>query len=154
VAEAAFGVDTAAESSLARESVRFAFVGAFCTVLDVGLFNLITFGASADPILAKIISTVVSVTVSYLLNSRWTFAGPDRKAAGRWQFAVYAAINVASAGISVACLRLAERLNLHGVIWLNTAAFAVVLVVGTFARFVIYRRWLFAGRRPPAVNST
>jgi putative flippase GtrA len=130
--------------ALTRESVRFSCVGVFCTILDIGLFNLFVFGLNVDPSPSKVASTSISIVISFLLNSRWTFGAADRIRSARWQFAVYAAINLAAAGLSVICLRLAAWHHVTGILQINASAFAVVLIVGAIARFLLYRHWVFA----------
>jgi putative flippase GtrA len=125
-------------------SVRFAIVGATCTVLDIGLFNILVFGEGVATTVAKVLSTAASVSVSYILNSTWTFHGAGPNRAGRWRFSLYALVNIASVGISVLCLRAARAADLKGYFWTNAAAFGVVLVLGAGLRFLVYRRWLFA----------
>lgn len=140
--------DTAARvrDLLRQQTVRYLLVGAACTAVDIGLFNLFTFPLSINPAISKVLAGAIAIVVSFGLNRTWTFSGADSAEMKR-QFALYVVINVISAGISVACLSAAAHLQLTGLVWTNVAAFSVVLVLGTVVRFLVYRRWVFRSRR-------
>ncbi|RMI31714.1 GtrA family protein [Nocardia stercoris] len=59
-----------------RELIKFAIVGATTFVIDSGIFyGLKLTVLSEKPITAKIISGVVAVIASYVLNREWSFKG-------------------------------------------------------------------------------
>ena len=129
---------------LPREVRRYVVVGVVATLTDIGLFNLLAFPGDVPPAAAKTASTIVAVLVSYTLNRFWTFR--HRGGSGyRRELVLYGVINGISLAASVASLRLAAELGLEGVLVLNAAAFGAVILVGTAARFLAYRRWVFPG---------
>jgi putative flippase GtrA len=126
----------------ASPTVKYLVVGLICTGLDFTLFNLLAFHFSLPRASSKVLATGIAIVVSFLLNRGWTFRGSTSV---KWkrQFALYVAVNVASTALSVVCMRLAVANGLTGQLWANIAAFGVVLTVGTAARFLIYRRFVF-----------
>src|SRR4051794_36553 len=64
--------------SLLDELAKFGVVGVINTVLDIGLFNYLHFGAGLNPLEAKTLSTVVAATSSYFMNRHWSFRHRER----------------------------------------------------------------------------
>jgi putative flippase GtrA len=126
----------------ASPTARYLVVGLICTGLDFTIFNLLAFRFGFPKSSSKILATGLAIVVSFLLNRGWTFRG-SKSAKWERQFALYVAVNVASTLLSVVCMRLAVADGLTGQLWANVAAFGVVLTVGTAARFLIYRRFVF-----------
>jgi putative flippase GtrA len=59
-----------------HELIKFAIVGATTFVIDSGIFYLLKLTVLAPkPITAKIISGVIAVIASYILNREWSFKG-------------------------------------------------------------------------------
>ncbi len=52
---------------------RYLVVGVFTSALDFGLFTLLAVGVGIPPVAANIVSTAVTICVSYLINQRWVF---------------------------------------------------------------------------------
>jgi putative flippase GtrA len=126
----------------ASPTVRYLVVGLICTIIDFAFFNVLAFHFSIPRSSSKIVATGIAIVVSFLLNRGWTFRN-SRSARWKRQFSLYVAVNVASSLLSVVCMRLAVANGLTGQLWANVAAFGVVLTVGTAARFLIYRRFVF-----------
>lgn len=135
-------VRDALSGDLPREVRRYLVVGVLATLTDIGLFNLLAFPADVAPTVAKTVSTVVAVLLSYTLNRFWTFRHRGGRGYGR-ELTLYGVINGLSLLASVGSLRLAARFDLEGVLVLNAAAFGAVILVGTVIRFLAYRRWVF-----------
>lgn len=53
--------------------LRYVLVGGFNTLLDLGLFTLFAVGADLQPLLANVLSTSITLCVSYLLNRVFVF---------------------------------------------------------------------------------
>jgi putative flippase GtrA len=123
-------------------SARYVVVGVLCTGIDLALFNALAFNFGLPRTSAKFMSTGVAIVASFLLNRAWTFRDSIPAGWGQ-QFALYAGINVASTALSVLCMREAVAHGMSGQLWANVAAFSVVLTIGTVARFLIYRRFVF-----------
>jgi putative flippase GtrA len=129
---------------LSSRTGRYLVVGAGCTLLDVGLFNLGAFELGLGTGVAKVLSTAVAVLVSYLLNRHWTFGDAENSRSMRIQLMAYVGVNAASALASVVCMDLASAVGFGSQGGLNVAAYGAVLTIGTAARYTVYRRWLFA----------
>ncbi|MGO4614478.1 GtrA family protein [Nocardia sp. 2YAB30] len=57
-----------------RELIKFAIVGATTFVIDSGIFYMLKWTVLAEkPVTAKIISGVIAVIASYILNREWSF---------------------------------------------------------------------------------
>lgn len=57
-----------------RELIKFAIVGATTFVIDSGIFYGLKLSVLSDkPVTAKIISGVIAVIASYILNREWSF---------------------------------------------------------------------------------
>lgn len=131
------------------ELMRFGSVGVLALVVDVGLFNLLSYGPGNlldhKPLTAKILSATVATVVSWLGNRYWTFAAhrtstPTRELVG------FAVVNVIGMGIAVVCLAFSTYvLGLTSPLADNVAANGVGLVLGTVFRYLAYRRLVFTG---------
>ncbi|RDI42113.1 putative flippase GtrA [Nocardia mexicana] len=59
-----------------HELIKFAIVGATTFVIDSGIFYILKLTVlSPKPVTAKIISGVIAVIASYILNREWSFKG-------------------------------------------------------------------------------
>ena len=65
---------------IAREATKFAVIGGINTAVDIIIWNALL---AIGPLKAKIVSTVVATTLSYLMNRYWTFNTRERSAAHR-----------------------------------------------------------------------
>jgi putative flippase GtrA len=134
---------------LVAEFSKFGVVGVVCTVIDVGLFNVLHFGARIDPLASKSISVAVAATVSYLGNRHWSFRRRGGSGFGR-EFPVFFLLNAIGLGFSLACLAITKYgFGLTGPIALNLAGNVVGMGLATVFRFWSYRRWVF----PPVASS-
>ena len=135
--------------AIVAEFAKFGVVGAVCTVIDVGLFNVLHFGADIDPLLAKSISVAIATTVSYLGNRHWSFRARGGKGIGR-EYPVFFVLNAMGLGFALGCLAVTKYgLGLTGPLALNLAGNVVGMGGGTLFRFWSYRRWVF----PAVVDS-
>jgi len=142
---------------LAGEVARFVTVGGVATVVALVVFNALVHGdwvlpapMAHWPLPAYVIANSLGMVVSYRGSRSWAFrhrqvAGP---VGGRVAFV---AINLASMAIPLLCLAF-SRYVLHREDPLadNVAANGVGLVLGTAARFVAFRRFVFV--KPPAAE--
>lgn len=134
--------------AIAAEFAKFGVVGAVCTVIDVGLFNVLHFGIGWDPLLAKSTSVVIATTASYLGNRHWSFRSRGRKGFGR-EYPVFFLLNAVGLGFALVCLAVTKYgLGLTGPLALNLAGNVVGMGGATVFRFWSYRRWVF-----PAVKA-
>jgi putative flippase GtrA len=133
---------------IVAEFAKFGVVGAICTVVDVGLFNVLHFGAGVDPLLAKTMSVAVATTVSYLGNRHWSFRHRARTGFGR-EYALFFVLNAIGLGFALGCLAVTKYgFGLSGPLALNLAGNVVGMGGATLFRFWAYRRWVFLATGP------
>lgn len=82
--------------------VRYCTVGVSNTVIDFGLYTILTRWGALHYLLANAISFLVAVSWSYVWNRRWTFRSTDRRRVR--QFVTFMAITIVGVGISEAVL--------------------------------------------------
>ena len=129
--------------AIAAEFAKFGIVGAVCTVLDVGGFNLLHFGAHVDPLLAKSVSVAVATTASYLGNRHWSFRARGGKGFSR-EYPLFFLLNAVGLGFALVCLAVTKYgFGLTGPLALNLAGNVVGMAGATVFRFWSYRRWVF-----------
>ncbi|MBN0040940.1 GtrA family protein [Cellulosimicrobium cellulans] len=134
-----------------RELAKFGSVGAVAYVVDLGLFNLLSFGPGEvlghKPLTAKIVSVAVATLVAWVGNRYWTFSARRTQARGR-ELAAFVVVNVGGMLIAVGCLAISTyALGLTSPLAKNVSANVVGLALGTAFRYVAYRRLVFTGDR-------
>jgi|SRR5438477_8778856 len=130
---------------MVTEVAKFGAVGLVNTVLDYTVLNLLL---SIGPLKAKVASTVVATTASYVMNRQWTYSRRDR-AGVRREYVLFFALNLAGLAIQLAVLGVAkyglgftehgggdDRLALN---LFNALGIAVAMVF----RFWAYRTFVF-----------
>ncbi len=130
------------------EVAKFGAVGLVNTILDYAVLNLLL---SIGPLKAKVASTIVATTASYVMNRQWTFNNRDR-AGVRREYVLFFALNLAGLAIQLAVLGVAkyglgftehgggdDRLALN---LFNALGIAVAMVF----RFWTYRTFVFNDR--------
>ena len=136
--------------ALLSEFAKFGVVGAVCTVIDFGLFNVFHFGAGLDPLVAKTLSVVIAVTVSYFGNRYWSFRHRARTGFSR-EYTLFFVLNGIGLGMALACLAFTKYvLGLTGPLALNLAGNVIGMGAATLFRFWSYRRWVFLAPAPAA----
>ncbi|WP_336723901.1 GtrA family protein [Cellulosimicrobium cellulans] len=134
-----------------RELAKFGSVGAVAYVVDLGLFNVLSFGPGEllghKPLTAKIVSVTVATLVAWVGNRYWTFSARRTQARGR-ELAAFVVVNVGGMLIAVGCLAISTyALGLTSPLAKNISANVVGLALGTAFRYVAYRRLVFTGDR-------
>jgi peptidoglycan/LPS O-acetylase OafA/YrhL/putative flippase GtrA len=82
-----------------RQFLRFCVVGGAGFVIDAGLLALVlNMGLGLGPLVARLISVVVAVIATFLLNRLWAFHGADKGGAVQ-AFALYVAVQ----GVGLLC---------------------------------------------------
>ena len=130
---------------LLKELSAFGIVGAFCFLLDIGLFQLFYGGLHIGPVLAKLFSTLISMTVAYFGHRHWSFSHRARTGLRR-EYVLFTLVN----GITL-LMGLAIVWFVHGPLGQDSAlvlqaANVGSIALGTLLRFVCYRRWVFPAR--------
>jgi putative flippase GtrA len=135
-----------------RQFIKFCIIGATSTVIDVGIVNYLSFYAHWNPMLAQLVSFLLSVSNGFIWNSVWTFRGMG---AGRkhQQFVKFVAINIVGLLIQITVMQ--------GIFFLLTGHFipretqdklhfnmgkAVAIVIGSFWNFMANKKWTFVGQ--------
>lgn len=136
--------------ALRRQLGRFGVVGALAYVVDVGSFNLLSYGAGSvggwledAPLTAKSLSVCLATLVAWAGNRWWTFRD-RRRSAVLPELGLFVATNGAALAISLLCLAFTVHvLGLTGPVAANTSANVVGVALGTAFRFYAYRTWVF-----------
>ncbi|MEV6361504.1 GtrA family protein [Nocardia asteroides] len=135
-----------------QELIKFAIVGATTFVIDSGLFYLLKWTVLAEkPVTAKIISGVVAVIASYILNREWSFKnrGGREKHHEALLFFGVSGIGVILSNIPLWISSYVFDLRQPNVSFLveNVADFISAFVIGNLLqmafRFWAMRRWVF-----------
>ena len=134
---------------LARELSAFGIVGAACFLLDVGLFQLLYTSAGIDAVTAKLVATLVSMTVAYAGHRYWSFSARARTGVRR-EYVRFALINAVTLLMGLAIVGFVRHgLEQDSALVLQVANVASI-VIGTVVRYLSYRRWVFPAQRVPA----
>jgi putative flippase GtrA len=135
--------------TVAREAAKFGAVGAFNTVLDFAVLNLLVFGFGVPTLRSKVAAALVATASSYLMNRYWTFRHRDRQHVRR-ESTLFFLLNGVGLGISLAILGVVRYgFGLDSPLALNLAN-VVALGAGMVFRFWSYRRFVWL--RPTEVD--
>lgn len=135
------------------EAARFLLVGGGATVVDVGAFNLLHYGAGTGPLTAKVASTVLGGVVAFIGNRQWSFGSGTQGRMAR-QAVLFTLVSVASLLVALLPLAVARYvLGLTSVLDLNVAANVVGLALATALRFWGYRRFVFPPQAAPVPDA-
>jgi putative flippase GtrA len=139
--------------SLARELGKFGVVGGSCYLVDISIFNLLRV-ALGEPIVPKIVSTVIATTLAFLGNRFWTWRDRGRSGLTR-EYPLFFGVNLIGLGIGLACLSISHH-------WLssywpvltsnvadNISANVIGVGLATLFRFWAYRRFVFRAAPVP-----
>jgi putative flippase GtrA len=136
---------------------RFLVVGAISTVIEIAAFNLFVFVFDWDPVVSKIVASLVALVNAYIGNREWTFRHRDRR--GRVsELALFLATNgvctLLGAGLVWLGVEALEALIGHatGAFALNVVNLISIVIVVLF-RFVLYHKVVFRPSKPPADNA-
>jgi putative flippase GtrA len=126
---------------LARQFASFAGVGALGFALDAGVFLLANV-LMGKPYLSRFLSAACSMTLTWALNRRLTFA--DRKSPemaaeyGRYLVAQTLGLGV-NLGIFILCVTFVPRLKQYPILALLTGASCALLLNFLTARSIAFR---------------
>jgi putative flippase GtrA len=123
-----------------REFSRFAVVGVAQNGLNLVVFALAV-AASVPYLLASVLAAAMALSLSFILNLRWTFAGAAGRTTGR-------AIRFATVWITIVLLGLPILAILVSVAHLpRVMAQTIVIFVGAPVSYFSQRRWTFGRDR-------
>jgi putative flippase GtrA len=139
----------AAGRLIVKELGAFGVVGSACFVLDIGLFQLLYAHVGLGAVTAKLLSTLVSMTVAYAAHRYWSFSHRARTSLRR-EYLVFALVNGLTLLLSLAVVAVVRYpLGQEGALVLQLANVGSI-AVGTAIRFLAYRRWVFVAHDHPA----
>ncbi|MBT2500186.1 GtrA family protein [Agromyces sp. ISL-38] len=132
---------------------RFSVVGGVGFVVDAGLFTALRaadpIGVHGWPMYAKAISVVAAIAVNWVGNRTWTFRAEGRRSDTAREAVEFLVASLLGSLVALACLGFSHyALHLTSALADNVSANMVGLLLGSAVRFVAYRRWVFAERRP------
>jgi len=122
-----------------HQAARYSAVGIFNTLLDAGLYLLLThwLGLAGLKLLAKGISYTVGTLNSFHWNRTWTFRSDARL---RTQFVLFALASLMAIGINTACMGLGLDLFRQAEIPALILATGLTLVFNfTVSKFIVFR---------------
>jgi putative flippase GtrA len=140
---------------LAKELGAFGIVGAACFLLDVALFHVLYAVGGVDAVLAKLLATLVSMTVAYVGHRYWSFSHRARTGVRR-EYLLFAVVNGITLCMGLAIVAFVRYpLGQESALVLQLANIASI-GLGTVVRYLSYRTWVFPARRsdPASVAPT
>lgn len=137
---------------LLKEVSAFGVVGATCFALDLALFQLLYAGAGTGPVVARLISALVAMTLAFVGHRYWSFSHRARTGIGR-EYGIFFMVNGFTMSLGLAAVGVAHHLlGVEGVLALQAVNIGSI-ALGTLIRFVAYRRWVFVAVEAPAAVS-
>jgi putative flippase GtrA len=144
---------------LAREVSAFGVVGVACFLLDIGLFQLCYDGLGTGAVTAKLVSTLISMTVAYFAHRHWSFHHRARTGLRR-EYVLFTVINGGALLLGLAVVAVVRYpLGQDNGLVLQ-AANITAIVLSTVLRYLAYRTWVFpahapaTGGRPPSAEAS
>ena len=142
--------------------LKFGIVGLVGVGVDVGIFNVLRLGEGDDALWvngaigAKVVSTSVAIITNWLGNRYWTFRRERHKHIVR-EFLEFVVASLVGMSVTLICLWFSHYvLGLTTLLEDNISANIVGLVLGTLARFALYRFWVWspknAGKTEVSMN--
>lgn len=120
-----------------RQFVKFSLVGGINTIIDLGMYVLLTRVADLYFVLAGTISFILAATNSYFLNRAWTFRDNSRNVP--LQFLKFFLAGLTGLGLNTGTLFVLVRYaGIHDVV---AKILAIVLVVAW--NFSVNKFWVF-----------
>ncbi|MDT8910258.1 GtrA family protein [Amycolatopsis sp. PS_44_ISF1] len=136
---------------LLGQLIRFALIGGFCALLDLGTYSLLRavgMDAAGWVTLARAISFIVGTTTAFFLNRRFTFSGGPRE--GGTQVGgfvlLYAVTFFVAVGVNQWMLHLLPESA-----WKATLGWVVSQATATVINFVMLK-WVVFRERPVKEN--
>jgi putative flippase GtrA len=134
---------------LVKELSAFGIVGGCCFLLDIGLFQVLYAHAGIGAVTAKLLSTVVSMSVAYAAHRYWSFSHRARTGLGR-EYLLFAVVNGVTLLLSLGAVGFVRyALGQDSALVLQLVNVASI-AAGTVIRFLSYRRWIFVAPDHPA----
>lgn len=130
---------------IAKEFIKFCFVGVTNLAVDILVYWFLTRAVDLYYFYAAVLSFVVAVTWSFLINRRWTFRHQGSDLGG--QYIKFFVANLISMAINLSLFYLfVDYLNVYDLL-----AKALVAIIVVFFNFSLNKFWTF---RPEAAPKT
>jgi putative flippase GtrA len=126
--------------------LRFGLTGALGFVVDAGVLHLMVALLQTNVYLARACSFTCAATATWSINRAFTFSAPRRSAQGlRAEWAAYFVASLGGGCVNYAVFAVAVHSSrlLHQ---FPTIAVAIGTLAGMVFNFVMYARYVFAGR--------
>ena len=134
---------------LVKELGAFGVVGGLCFLIDLGLFWFLYAEAGLPAVLAKLVSTLVAMTLAYLGHRYWSFSHRARTGVRR-EYLLFAVVNGVTLAQGLAIVWFVRYpLGQESALVLQAANIGSI-VLGTVVRYLAYRRWVFPAHATPA----
>ena len=122
---------------------KFALVGGVGFVVDLAVFNVLRAGplspeaVAHGPLLAKVVSTLAAIVTNWLGNRYWTSSRAG-------EFVEFLVSSVATMPVGLLCLWVSHYLmGFTSQLADNVSGLIVGTVLGSIARYLLYRHWVF-----------
>jgi len=127
---------------LLKELSAFGVVGAVNFALDVAIFQVMYGVVGADALVAKVVSTSITVTSAYFMHRHWSF-GHRARTGIRREYPIFFLVNALTLVLSLIILGLVQYgLDQTDALILQLTNIATI-AIGTVIRFTAYKRWVF-----------
>ncbi|MFL6094659.1 MAG: GtrA family protein [Blastococcus sp.] len=127
---------------LLKELSAFGIVGAVCFGIDIVLFQVLYVHVGLGAVTAKLLATLVSMTVAYVAHRYWSFSHRARTGVRR-EYALFGLVNAATLLLNVGAVWLVRYPLGQDSAFLLQLANVASIAVGTVIRYLSYRRWVF-----------
>jgi putative flippase GtrA len=135
---------------LLKELSAFGIVGAACFAIDILLFQLFYAHVGLGAVTAKLLATVVSMTVAYFSHRYWSFSHRARTGLRR-EYVLFAVVNGTTLLLNLGIVALVRYpLGQESALVLQVANIAGISA-GSVIRYLSYRRWVFPAAAPAPV---
>jgi putative flippase GtrA len=127
---------------LLKEVSAFGVVGIVCFLVDIGLFQLFYDVLETGAVTAKLLSTLISMTLAYFAHRYWSFSHRARTGVRR-EYVLFTLINGGALLLGMAVVAVVRYpLGQESPMVLQTAN-VTAIVLSTVLRYLAYRRWVF-----------
>ena len=127
------------------QAIRFIVVGLLNTLVDLGIFYLLSLVPGMPHVAAKAVSYVAGICNSFVWNKYWTFNARGSEQ-GKREFAVFLAVNTPPLVVNVVVFTVLGIWIDSGSLWVRMAK--------AFAAAVVSVTWNFLGSRYFAFRHT
>jgi len=132
-----------------QEAKKYLVVGAAGYLLDVGLFNLLSVSSVSpdfemSPLIFKFVSTSCAITLTYILNSRWTFSDRRGRSEGFFRAFLYLLVNIVGLFITLVPLYISHYvLGLDSLFADNISGNFIGVLLALIFRFSLNRKFVY-----------